>query len=528
MARRIPFALVVVFAFCIASLGQTPSSVLVRYSFEEASLDTGPDTFAIFQHAKGSVHLSTQNRFSGYYSVEIRDVAGDKDFPELQGYFQLRTHGRLFAHFALMTTNPAEELNVALAGPQWFGLRKDGIGFWLKTIDGYLCHYSDSMPKKLFMITPFLWYIVNVAYDIDAGTYDLVIYQENQQNPIISLQNQLNAAKQPGSAVDKFSFIGDAGTDESNVIYYVDDVLIGVDESVTQPPFAAPGRRKLFIDYWNEFQRDRVSRPTALPLIDFSDLGISSKELQALRQTGFWELLEKAIASTHPVAIPQSTSVENQRLLHSVNEWIAGNEALHKGQAATAFERFETAARLAPSGKIYRMDAAISLAALGNLQQADDILSQIYADWRDDIRFPLAAAMLGIARQDLGTAEQWLRESVNHPSIQPMKERIAEQYFYVLLWQGKVSEAQEFAQAMANLKLGTDKQQSIWIERLGDTAFMLASPSMALTRYEESLRSYADHPDTRILLKLCDVYWRLGDFDKERHYRELIYGRLTN
>src|SRR5262249_23741197 len=186
------------------------------------------------------------------------------------------------------------------------------------------------------------------------------------------------------------------------------------------------------------------------------------------------------------------------------------------------------AARSSPGGKIYWMDAAISLAASGKWQQADDLLSRIYAQWRDDIRFPLAAAMLGIARQDLGTAEQWLRESVNRPAIDPVQERIAEQYFYVLLWQRKLTEAQTFAHAMASLNPDAGRQQSIWIERLGDTAFMLGDPSTALRHYEESLSGYADHPDTRVLLKLSDVYFRLGDFEKERHYRELIYGRLTN
>ena len=62
----------------------------MRYSFDDDLLDTGPDTFAVFQFGQGSVTLSTMYRFSGYRSVEIRDVPGDKSFPELQGYFPLR------------------------------------------------------------------------------------------------------------------------------------------------------------------------------------------------------------------------------------------------------------------------------------------------------------------------------------------------------------------------------------------------------------------------------------------------------
>jgi hypothetical protein len=95
-------------------------------------VETGPDTFAVFERSKGSVKLSSAYRFSGYRSVELRDVVGDHDFPELQGYFPARRNGRLFAHFALLTTDAGDILNVALAGPKWFTLAKDGIGFWLK------------------------------------------------------------------------------------------------------------------------------------------------------------------------------------------------------------------------------------------------------------------------------------------------------------------------------------------------------------------------------------------------------------
>ena len=47
-------------------------------------------------------------------------MAGDHDFPELQGFFPERRDGRLAFHFALLTTDPRQELNVALAGPGWF------------------------------------------------------------------------------------------------------------------------------------------------------------------------------------------------------------------------------------------------------------------------------------------------------------------------------------------------------------------------------------------------------------------------
>ena len=113
--------------------------------------------------------------------MEIRDVAGNGDFSELQGYFPTQRTGRVFAHFALLTARPEEELNVALAGPRRFQLGKDGIAFWLATREGRFVHVSDSIPKKLAPVRGFAWYIVDVAYDVAAGRYDLTIHEEGQQ-----------------------------------------------------------------------------------------------------------------------------------------------------------------------------------------------------------------------------------------------------------------------------------------------------------------------------------------------------------
>ena len=77
----------VVFLFAITLNAQ---NVLVQYSFDDTLTDTGPDTFAVFQNAKGHVRLVSNIRFSGYRSIELHDVAGDQNFPELQGYFPER------------------------------------------------------------------------------------------------------------------------------------------------------------------------------------------------------------------------------------------------------------------------------------------------------------------------------------------------------------------------------------------------------------------------------------------------------
>jgi len=66
----------------------------------------------------------------------LRDVAGDESMPEIQGYFRVLSTGRLHAHFSFLTATPKEELNIALAGPRFFQLEKDGIAFWLKSDRG--------------------------------------------------------------------------------------------------------------------------------------------------------------------------------------------------------------------------------------------------------------------------------------------------------------------------------------------------------------------------------------------------------
>jgi hypothetical protein len=235
---------------CLAAapaMAAEPSPILVSYSFDDGKTDTGPDTFSVFRNARGNVQLSNAFRASGYQSVEIRDVAGDRDFPELQGYFPERRDGWLVIHFALLVTDPQEELNIALAGPGWFTLNQDGISFWLSTRDGDLLHTTDSIPKRLLRLKPFTWYGIDADYDIVRGRYDLRIYEEGIEEPVVSLKDVPNAGSHPGSAVSMFSYIGDL-KDRSNVIYYVDDVVVATDRKIKLPRFIAPGRRQYFVD----------------------------------------------------------------------------------------------------------------------------------------------------------------------------------------------------------------------------------------------------------------------------------------
>jgi tetratricopeptide (TPR) repeat protein len=561
MARRISIALVMLAVVLLEAehaRAQSPS-ILAQYSFDDDSVETGPDTFAIFQNGKGSVRLSSSDHFSGYRSIEIRDVSGDQDFPELQGYFPLRSHGTIYLHFALMITNPFEELNIALAGPEGFALRRNGIGFWLKTLDGYLCQYSDSMPKKLFQPQPFAWYVVDAAYDIDRGSYDLTIHQNGLTKPVVALRDQFNAATQAGSAVDKFSFIGDSGTDQSNVVYYVDDVVVSVEEAVPAARFAAPGRKKFFVDYWAEHQRALLSVPRPVPAMELSDFGILPADIQSLKHAGLWDALQQTLAG-QPVPVPEGASAEHRRLFEVAALWVDGTSALNSGKATIALERFESANRLAPGGKIYELNAILSLAALNAWPQVDTRLLGIYANWVNDIRFPAAIAMIGIARKNLAQAEEWLhvpaevvpdvlgqqlldrlrRNQIDASLLAELRRRfpdnwqdyvddklLADQYFYVLLWQKQTAAAAQYAGRMVDRYRMLGIEPSSWIEKIGDAAFMQADFSEALRRYAEILGADQNHAEPRILQKMSDVYFRLGDLEQERLYRERVYGRLS-
>src|SRR5262249_8499718 len=211
-------------------------------------------------------------------------------------------------------------------------------------------------------------------------------------------------------AVDKFSFIGDPSEDQSNVTYYVDDVIIGIDEAVVQLPFRAPGRRKLFFDYWNEAQRRQRSQPTPMEPVGLSDFGIHQKEVEAFKASGTWELLMRFLSNqTNVSQLPSEAPAEVRRLLQAVALCQEGANDLRNQRPAHALKRFDEAAALVPAGKIYAMNAVLAFAALRQWDAVDERLAAIYADWQDDLRFPPAMAAMGLARQNLDDAERWLK-----------------------------------------------------------------------------------------------------------------------
>jgi len=489
--------------------------LLVGYSFDDEKTETGPDTFAVYQAARGTVGLSTTFRLSGWRSVELRDVAGDGDFPELQGSFPRRDEGTLYAHFAFLTTAERQEFNVALAGPRRFANVKDGIAFRLQARGGILYHHSNSMPKRLFPIRGFVWYVVDVAYRVDTGTYDLVIREEGTATPVVARRDQPNASREPRSAVELFSFIGDPGTDESEVDYFVDDVVLSADRPVNLAPFAAPGRRRLFVDAWLETVRQAGRAPGCPRATGPEDFGYSMDDLRRLAREAGADLMTALRALPHGagrrIAKPAALGALAAGL-EPVFDWQRGCDALAAGKAQEALAAFEEAARARPAGRVYHLSAIAALARLDRFSEAEARLDVLDASARGDPRLGLAAAMIGLERPDL----ERLADGKD--------EGLAEEFFFVLLYRKTWTDAARFADRMAERARGLGRPDDLWVEHAGDAAFLIGNDAAARTAYETAL---AARPGDRLLLtKLSDVAWRLGDTRLERQYRERVFGSL--
>lgn len=223
-----------------------PSPVLASYDFEE-TVPSGPDTYWL-REREGSVDLSRAFKVSGERSLHLREVPGDRDFSEFLVYFDERREGAVFVQFYLLVTDPGQTLNVGLAGSRWFLSREQhGQAVWLRIGDGELSHRGPGEFQKLFAPRPFVWYFFDLVYDVDRGLYDLAVYEEGSEKPVVDLRRQRNFADQDESSVRYFSLIGDL-EDTDGVSFFVDDLLVATDPAVLQKPFVAPGRRRYFVE----------------------------------------------------------------------------------------------------------------------------------------------------------------------------------------------------------------------------------------------------------------------------------------
>ena len=101
---------------------------------------------------------------------------------------------------------------------------------------------------------------------------------------------------------------------------------------------------------------------------------------------------------------------------------------------------------------------------------------------------------------------------------------VSEQYFMVLLWQGKHQQAFDFAFRRAS---NTEKNSwlvALWYERAGDAAYLSGDNIAAINLYETSMAMPT--ASAVVTAKLSDLYYLIGDLSKERELREKIFGTL--
>ena len=246
------------------------------------------------------------------------------------------------------------------------------------------------------------------------------------------------------------------------------------------------------------------------------------------------------------------------RLLQAMDFWNTGRDRLEKGEPGEALAHFEEALTKVPAGKIYELYAVLALVSLRRWQEVDIRLSRIGSIMQDDPRFGVVSAMVGLARNNLDDAERWLEKPAEEIperfSSQSIREiwsgpitpglikeirnqypdswpelieepLIAEQYFFVLLWKDRFAEAEQYASRIVERFKKMQLLPSLWQERAGDAAFLAGNVSGALLWYDASVGG--GNQNSSVLLKLSDVYFRLGDQEQERIYRERIYGSLA-
>ena len=557
-------ALAAIVAAPLSAAPPDAAGVLVDYAFDE-EIPTGPDTIRVFEHARGSVALTSTFRYGGYRALELRDIAASGDFPELIAYFPQADEGHLFVQLALLVATPDEEWNIGLAGPGGFGLEEDGLAFWLTGRDGWLFHTSDSIPKRLHALEALTWYVLTVDYDVGRGRYDLWLHREGDESPLLTLRDQPNAASRPGSAVSMLSFISDAGRDLSNAVYYVDDVLVARDRPASLGPMVAPGRRRFFVDRQSPSLEDFLrSCPAAFGL---EELGLGGARLAGLDEEEVASLAELVAASRaragaereDPSGARDRESEAPDAAVNIALEVMAnyrlGCSALERGRYEAAALAFAAGVGAVAQGSGGEVPTALllgwghALVALERWEELDRVLARL-EPIAHDVRYALLAAFALARTGDPAEALAWVeprargvveeaaggvadasspllvQETAAAPSqiSSGQSLRAAEAYIALLRVGDRLAEAREFAEGIATQLTSSNEMSSRFHELAGQIAFAQRDLGAARVAFERA-REGAEYP-SRLLLALADVAWLQGDREEERRLREGIYGRL--
>lgn len=483
---------------------------LVSYSFDDGRVETGPDTFIVFEHAKGRVDLSEDVYVTAYESVVIEDVPGNGEFPELQGYFPQVDDGRLYIQFYLMPTQRDEELNVALAGPARFNVEPQGIALWLAFRNGAIEHVSDGIVHTLVpRIEPFQWYRFDIVYDVGRGTYDLSIGLGDDP-PLVRVKDQPNAPGSPGSSVGIFSFIGDL-RDRSSVRYYIDSLNIGRNDVFAHQPgtTAAPRARPSLVDREIELVRTKLEDlPGFIPIRGASERREVNEPYVAGLGALFAHDPDRALRQLNAALEKARPGMERALCLNTHGVVLLG-----RGQLNAARRDFAEAEAAAPSLVEPTLNLVLTAAREHDWPAALRVADESAARLRGDDRLLALKAKIWMARDRPGAAAQ---------ALLPAEDPLLVGFRMLLdVVTGSAGAPSSKTIAAFAAEHGGDPELR---ELAGDVSFAAGDYRQALVQYEAL--AAGETPARSVLVKAADAYERLGDARRARAFRERAYGKL--
>lgn len=441
------------------------------YDFDRPST-TGSDALEVFEDKGSRVR---RVRAAGHgHAVELRDVRGDGEFPELRVHIPERRAGRVLLRFAFATATPREAFRIALAGRGGYFFAEHGSAAMFGSEDGQLVHWPGGQKEVLLPLRAHRWSRVQILYDVDQGSYDL----EVGEGPARVVRTGCrNGPGRPGSWVNNVSFIG-AYDDSSAATYRIDDVQVSVDGPGFRP-FVAPGRRRLHLEMWTEYTRFEAGRASCPQVAD-------------------------------PSAAP---------------EWSEGCARLQKRDYPGARKAFTRALERKPSSALFNLGLSFVDAAYGQADQArariQPFVGVLGADAETAYWLALAADEPMVRARTIARLRPSVEAALGDP--RPLEDLPAfERYHELLTWAGE-PEAFDFAQRVLARLHTAQRPPGAWLERAGDGAFVA-------NRWDDARRLYLEafqaDPSTSLRAKLSDVAFRVGDLGEEKRWREEIYGTV--
>lgn len=506
MSRLIALALVLWVRAALAVVAERGD--LVSYSFDDGRVETGPDTFIVFERAKGRVDLSEDFYVTPPESVVIEDVPGNDAFPELQGYFPQVDDGKIYVQFYLMPTQRDQELNVALAGPARFNVEPQGIAVWLVFRDGRIEHVSDWIPQVLLpRFAPFQWYRFDIVYDVGRGTYDISL-GAGDDPPLVTLRDQPNAPASPGSSVGIFSFIGDL-RDRSSVRYYIDSLNIGRNDIFArQAAIPVPTLRRSLVDREIELMRTELDAlPAFIPIRGASE----RKEVNAPYVAGLSAFLahdpDRALRLLNEALAKTSGGTERALCLNT-----HGAVLLAAGRYDDARSDFAAARDAAPALAEATLNLILTAARQHDWPRAFGLAESEGARLRGDDRLLALKAKMWMTHGEPIAAAGVLA---------PAEDALLAGYRLLLdvVTRGTAAVGVDAIEAYAATHAGDPELA----ELAGDVFF-------AAGEYRRALRQYTTlsegSPDRSLLAKAAETCDRLGDKPCAREFRERAYGKI--